>query len=52
MIPWRAERPYKGNIWECVHNLVVWNVIRLLAPFPHAWAAVEEWGEETDDISD
>ena len=44
-------------------NSLVWNVIRLLAPFPHdgpgerervslAWAAVGEWGEETDDISD
>ena len=30
--------------------ILVWNVIRLLAPFPHG--GVGEWGEETDDISD
>ena len=32
-------RPYSS------HARLVWNVIRLLAPFPHG-------GEETDDISD
>ena len=48
------------EIWTAA-SLVVWNVIRLLAPFPHegpgerdslAWAPVGEWGEETDDSSD
>ena len=35
--------------------LLVWNVIRLLAPFPHGGpgeALLGEWGEETDYISD